>query len=477
MLRSTGGRRTYIVIRSSPSLTGQFRIVRDEVAWSHGGTLRVLKQILAQRLTLSHSRVIDDLRMLVRSVYEARERHVPLGMLCSNIAPRSVSTIGPYTQKKNINRIRNRVKQEKLFIDRIEKLLDDTTMNAAAEPPPSSSSLPALEFRRVAVEDLPAIIALESSSYPSDEAASAESLWTRQECASEYFFVVQENSSLVGFICGTRADSMTAESMTTHVPSGRLLAIHSVAVEPSYRRRGVATFVLEKYITEMKKDPSLEKLVLLAKAHLLALYVNVGFKVLGPSPIVHGKETWFDLQMTLVDVSLPCFIVNAFCSDRPGSGNPAAVVVFSAMDHPKQNDQAWMQRVAAQFNLSETAFVWPQSEPSVYEIRYFTPQVQVDLCGHATLASAAVLFQLHPPSTRPAPIHFRTVQNVRLSTELDVGKKDRPGKSWIQMEFPCHPPTPLATEKCPGVIQMLQRAFAANNDTSIWYSDTAIQYV
>jgi hypothetical protein len=69
MLRSTGGRRTDIVIRSSPSLTGQFRIVRDEVAWSHGGTLRVLEQILARRLNLVTCSVIDDLRMLVRSVY------------------------------------------------------------------------------------------------------------------------------------------------------------------------------------------------------------------------------------------------------------------------------------------------------------------------------------------------------------------------------------------------------------------------
>lgn len=78
-------------------------------------------------------------------------------------------------------------------------------------------------------------------------------------------------------------------------------------------------------------------------------------------------------------------MVDAFTS-RPFGGNPAAVVV---LDQPA--DPAWMQAVAAEFNLSETAFVHPDGDG--WRLRWFTPAVEVDLCGHATLASAHVLLQ------------------------------------------------------------------------------------
>ena len=79
------------------------------------------------------------------------------------------------------------------------------------------------------------------------------------------------------------------------------------------------------------------------------------------------------------------FHVDAFCS-RPFSGNPAAVCLLEHAAEPR-----WMQSVAAEKNLSETAFLWPSS--GGYILRWFTPAVEVPLCGHATLASAHVLFQ------------------------------------------------------------------------------------
>ncbi|MCC7143107.1 MAG: PhzF family phenazine biosynthesis protein [Candidatus Eisenbacteria bacterium] len=79
------------------------------------------------------------------------------------------------------------------------------------------------------------------------------------------------------------------------------------------------------------------------------------------------------------------FTVDSFTS-VPFAGNPAGVCL---PDTPKET--GWMQKVAAEMNLSETAFLWPRGAD--YELRWFTPKVEVDLCGHATLASAHVLWQ------------------------------------------------------------------------------------
>jgi PhzF family phenazine biosynthesis protein len=81
---------------------------------------------------------------------------------------------------------------------------------------------------------------------------------------------------------------------------------------------------------------------------------------------------------------IPIYQVDAF-TDRLFSGNPAAVCILESWPPAE-----WMQQVAAENNLAETAFVVPRGED--YEIRWFTPAVEVDLCGHATLASAFVLF-------------------------------------------------------------------------------------
>jgi PhzF family phenazine biosynthesis protein len=83
--------------------------------------------------------------------------------------------------------------------------------------------------------------------------------------------------------------------------------------------------------------------------------------------------------------TLPLFQVDAF-TDRAFRGNPAAVVL---LDEPA--DAAWMQAVAAEMNLAETAFLVPAGA-AAFDLRWFTPTVEVDLCGHATLASAHVLW-------------------------------------------------------------------------------------
>lgn len=125
-------------------------------------------------------------------------------------------------------------------------------------------------------------------------------------------------------------------------------------------------------------------------------------------------------------MALPLFQVDAF-TDRPFAGNPAAVCL---LDGPR--DARWMQQVAAEMNLSETAFVLPRQDG--WELRWFTPTTEVDLCGHATLASAHVLWETgHLAPDRTARFHTR-------SGLLTATRRD----GWIELDFPCMLPEAIA---------------------------------
>lgn len=82
--------------------------------------------------------------------------------------------------------------------------------------------------------------------------------------------------------------------------------------------------------------------------------------------------------------TLPYFVVDAF-THKPFSGNPAAVCILE-----DEKSEEWLQHIAAEFNLSETAFLWYEQN-NQWKLRWFTPSCEVKLCGHATLASAHVL--------------------------------------------------------------------------------------
>lgn len=110
--------------------------------------------------------------------------------------------------------------------------------------------------------------------------------------------------------------------------------------------------------------------------------------------------------------------VDAFTAER-FAGNPAAVCVLA-----RPRDEEWMRKVASEMNLSETAFVIRHEEE--WLLRWFTPTVEVDLCGHATLATAHVLFEEGHVS-RDDAIHFRTRSGM-LSARSSGG--------WIEMDFP-----------------------------------------
>src|SRR6185503_13506583 len=127
--------------------------------------------------------------------------------------------------------------------------------------------------------------------------------------------------------------------------------------------------------------------------------------------------------------------VDAF-TDRPFAGNSAAVCILSTPADP-----AWMLNVAREMNLAETAFLVRQNDG--YDLRWFTPEVEIDLCGHATLASAHVLWEEG---------HLTPTTQARFHTKSGLLTADRNG-SWIELDFPA---TPAASASPPpGLIEAL----------------------
>mmetsp|Transcript_19252 Transcript_19252/g.21526 ORF Transcript_19252/g.21526 Transcript_19252/m.21526 type:complete len:632 (+) Transcript_19252:276-2171(+) len=219
-----------------------------------------------------------------------------------------------------------------------------------------------LNFRSATLEDIPRCFEIESASYPSDEAATVSSLTSRQKHAGMYFILCyttttttttntndaktkkqqqkhdhehdhdheHEQETIIGFVCGTRCTEFNEQSMSKqHNPSGKLLAIHSVVVEEQYRRKGIASKMMTQYVRDvvmtqreeegmqrreeendseqqqqqsslLLSQPVVESIVLIAKEHLLGFYVRCGFCVNRPSPIIHGKDLWYDIEMELL---------------------------------------------------------------------------------------------------------------------------------------------------------------------------------
>ncbi len=123
------------------------------------------------------------------------------------------------------------------------------------------------------------------------------------------------------------------------------------------------------------------------------------------------------------------FHVDAF-AQGPFTGNPAGVC---PLETPLP--AALMQQIAAENNLAETAFIVPRSAPAEYDIRWFTPAVEIDLCGHATLASAHVLFTHLALAGSEVTFHSQSGP-LRVTRETD-------GR--LTLDFPSRPPQELAT--------------------------------
>jgi PhzF family phenazine biosynthesis protein len=136
-------------------------------------------------------------------------------------------------------------------------------------------------------------------------------------------------------------------------------------------------------------------------------------------------------------MSIPLFQVDAF-TEEAFKGNPAGVCLLPG---PAAAD--WMQNVAAEMNLAETAF--PLAEGDGFRLRWFTPKVEVRLCGHATLATAHVLWEqgILPPDREA---RFETLSGT-LTARRDGGL--------IELDFPARPPLPRPPDWAEAVVGAL----------------------
>ena len=132
--------------------------------------------------------------------------------------------------------------------------------------------------------------------------------------------------------------------------------------------------------------------------------------------------------------------VDAF-TDQPFGGNPAAVCIL-----PAARDEQWMRNVAREMNLSETAFLHRQADG--FNLRWFTPTVEVALCGHATLASAHVLWEEG---------HLSADQTARFHTKSGLLTAERKG-DWIELDFPATREEPAPAP--PGLAEALPVPFS-----------------
>ena len=137
-------------------------------------------------------------------------------------------------------------------------------------------------------------------------------------------------------------------------------------------------------------------------------------------------------------MTMKLFQVDAF-TDRPFAGNPAAVCLLN--EQAPERSAQWMQQVAAEMNLSETAFALPTEDG--FSLRWFTPKAEVALCGHATLATSHILWEEGLLGV-DEPALYQT-----LSGTLIARRQIRESQPWIELDFPAtfpkkiDPPTGL----------------------------------
>ncbi|MFF0433392.1 PhzF family phenazine biosynthesis protein [Streptomyces sp. NPDC004327] len=151
-------------------------------------------------------------------------------------------------------------------------------------------------------------------------------------------------------------------------------------------------------------------------------------------------------------------IVDAF-TDRPFSGNPAGVLLLDSFP-----EDAWLQRVAAEVNLSETAFAHPlpPGGEADWALRWFTPATEVDMCGHATLATAHVL---HRAGLATGTVRFTARCGILLATAEPDGT--------VTLDFPTSSLTPVAAPE--GLAAALGAEPVAVLDTAAHIGDLVVE--
>ncbi|MGW7368947.1 PhzF family phenazine biosynthesis protein [Streptomyces sp. NPDC054841] len=159
-------------------------------------------------------------------------------------------------------------------------------------------------------------------------------------------------------------------------------------------------------------------------------------------------------------------IVDAF-TDRPFAGNPAGVLLLDTDAFP---DDSWLQNVAREVNLSETAFAHPlpAGGEADWALRWFTPTAEVDMCGHATLATAHVLH-----ATGALPVTGAAAGTVRFAARCGILSATAHEDGTITLDFPVSPLT--RTDAPFGVAKALNAAPLSVHDTADHIGDLLVE--
>lgn len=159
-----------------------------------------------------------------------------------------------------------------------------------------------LNIRKAIMEDLDAITAVEAVCFPQAEAAPRESFAKRLCAFSDYFWLLEDDDRLVGFVNGmaTNLEHLTDEMFANadmHDPAGCWQMIFGVVTIPEYRRQGCAEMILNRVIAETK-EAGKKGLVLTCKDHMLHYYSKFGFVNEGVSESEHGGALWYEMRLT-----------------------------------------------------------------------------------------------------------------------------------------------------------------------------------
>lgn len=151
--------------------------------------------------------------------------------------------------------------------------------------------------------------------YPEEEAASLEAFKARRASAPHLFQgaflqVPNESDKLIGYICATLSDkeTFTHDSMSTHVPAGKSICVHSVCIDPQYHRRGFGLELLKYYLNlvhQLSAQLKGERVLLLAHEELIPFYSKAGFELVGISDVAHGSKPWFEMSVLIPDIPPP----------------------------------------------------------------------------------------------------------------------------------------------------------------------------
>ncbi|KAI0360716.1 acyl-CoA N-acyltransferase [Trametes cingulata] len=161
----------------------------------------------------------------------------------------------------------------------------------------------------VSPEELEDAHRIEANGYPEDEAGSLETFRYRQSQAPELFLGAYvpapdgRGRKLVGYVCATLSpdDTLTHESMSTHVPGAASICIHSVCIDAEHRHRQVGLNLVKEFVARAERavredNASYQRILLIAHEELRGFYEKAGFQWAGLSSVVHGSRPWYEMR-------------------------------------------------------------------------------------------------------------------------------------------------------------------------------------